>query len=399
VASAAGVYPYETSAGTRWRFAFRQSDGSLSNRRGFASPRAAATAKRRLEESIRRGEVKVARDTFAMWWATFLSDRRHYVSAGTLEDYETHGRKRLLPFFGELRLDGIDEPLVREWLGGLAARVEAGELSPKTVNNALTVLSVCLGEAQHRGVLVANPCARVRQLPVHDVEKDYLRLAEIGRYLDGCAAYYRPLAEFLIATGARISEALDVRWRDVEYDVRAVRIYRQRDRATSGSARTKGRRFRSVAVGPGLIQTLRKLRERSPAPLADDFVFLCPPARRGRYAGREALAPPHRKTVHDWHEAALTDAGLRDMPLHALRHTAAAAWLITGRPLVFVQRQLGHRSITTTERHYGHLEQSFLHAATEETEDAIRRAGTIGEWARGPRSAALPDVTLQRASE
>jgi hypothetical protein len=52
VASAAGVYPYETSAGTRWRFAFRQSDGSLSNRRGFASPRAAATAKRRLEESI-----------------------------------------------------------------------------------------------------------------------------------------------------------------------------------------------------------------------------------------------------------------------------------------------------------------------------------------------------------
>jgi len=54
VASVGGVYPYETSAGTRWRFAFRQSDGSMSNRRGFVSARAAATAKRRLEESIRR---------------------------------------------------------------------------------------------------------------------------------------------------------------------------------------------------------------------------------------------------------------------------------------------------------------------------------------------------------
>src|ERR1043165_6628617 len=78
--------------------------------------------------------------------------------------------------------------------------------------------------------------------------------------------------------------------------------------------------------------------------------------------------PPSRKTVHDWHEAALVDAGLRDMPLHALRHTAAAAWLATGHPLIFVQRQLGHRSITTTEEHYGHLERSFVRGAAAQTE-------------------------------
>ena len=87
-----GVYPYETSSGTRWRFAFRQSDGAMSSRRGFLSPRAAATTKRRLEESIRRGELRVARDSFATWWATFLADRRPYVSSGTLQDYETHGQ-------------------------------------------------------------------------------------------------------------------------------------------------------------------------------------------------------------------------------------------------------------------------------------------------------------------
>ena len=78
--------------------------------------------------------------------------------------------------------------------------------------------------------------------------------------------------------------------------------------------------------------------------------------------------------MHDWHEAALEDAGLRDMPLHSLRHTAAAAWLATGHPLIFVQRQLGHRSITTTEEHYGHLELSFVHEAVARTEDAIRPA-------------------------
>ena len=62
------------------------------------------------------------------------------------------------------------------------------------------------------------------------------------------------------------------------------------------------------------------------------------------------------------------------MPLHALRHTAAAAWLATGHPLIYVQRQLGRRSITTTEEHYGHLELSFVQEAVHRTEDAIAAA-------------------------
>ena len=117
--------------------------------------------------------------------------------------------------------------------------------------------------------------------------------------------------------------------------------YRQQGRRGDASQPTKGKRFRSVQIGPTLAGVLAKLREdRRAGP--DDWLFLCPPPRRGRYAGRTEPTPPNRRTVHDWHEAALVDAGHRDMPLHALRHTAAAAWLATGHPLIFVQRQLGH---------------------------------------------------------
>ena len=63
------------------------------------------------------------------------------------------------------------------------------------------------------------------------------------------------------------------------------------------------------------------------------------------------------------------------MPLHALRHTAAASWLTTGHSLIFVARQLGHRSITTTEQHYGHLELNLFNTALQATDDAISRAG------------------------
>jgi hypothetical protein len=55
-----GIHPYETAAGVRWRFNFRQSDRTLSTRRGFATRAAAAAAKRRLLEDIRRGDVKVS---------------------------------------------------------------------------------------------------------------------------------------------------------------------------------------------------------------------------------------------------------------------------------------------------------------------------------------------------
>lgn len=146
-------------------------------------------------------------------------------------------------------------------------------------------------------------------------------------------------------------------------------VFRQSDGTLSS-------RFRSVQIGPRLGETLQALRHERLAHDADDvgWSFLCPPPRRGRYAGRTKPIPPHRKTVHVWHEAALQDAAMRDMPLHSLRHSAAAAWLAVGHSLIFVQRQLGHRSITTTEEHYGHLGHlrgSYVKDAAARTEAAI----------------------------
>lgn len=59
-----GVYSYMTKDGVRWRFSFRQSDGTLSTRRGFTSRTAARRARRQLVESVQRGEVVVAREDF-----------------------------------------------------------------------------------------------------------------------------------------------------------------------------------------------------------------------------------------------------------------------------------------------------------------------------------------------
>ena len=381
-----GVYSYHAAGGVRWRFVYRRSDGTQTSRRGFTSERAARDARRRVIEQVDRGEVRHTRETFGGYWERWLARRKPYLEPGTWTGYEITGRKRLVPAFGTRSLGELAVDEIRDFMADLAEAVEAGELAAKTVNNALGTLVVSLNDAVQDGLIASNPAVRVQRLPLAHIERDYLRLDEIPRYLDACSNIYRPLAEVLVGSGLRISEALGLRLGDLELEDTGgmIVVYRSRKKDTIGS--TKSDRFRSVEVGPALSAALRdQLAHRGE--LADGdragaFLFVMPVRTTKRGNGRWGSAglakPLDRTTVsRDWHKQALEDSALRDMPLHALRHTAAAAWLAAGNSLMYVQRQLGHADISTTERYYGHLERHVLAAGAVATEEAIARAAKV----------------------
>jgi integrase len=111
--------------------------------------------------------------------------------------------------------------------------------------------------------------------------------------------------------------------------------------------RTKGRKRRTSTSGSELVAVLPDMLTVRRQRCTDDGGWLIPvsPPRLGRYALSTEPRPPHHKTVRDWHEQALVDAGLLDLPLHGLHHTAAALWPSTGRrSLEFV------RAAATTEQ-------------------------------------------------
>ncbi len=294
------------------------------------------------------------------------------------------GRKRLLPAFASIPLGRLGVEQVRVWMAEQAEAVGGEEIAPKTVNNTLGTLVVCLNAAVEDGLIASNPALRVERLPAAHIEREYLRLHEIPLYLESCSEVYRPLAELLIGTGLRISEALALCVGDLQLEAGGgmIVVYRSRKRGeTVGS--TKSDRFRSVEIGPELSRMLRDhLARRAEMDAGDQgkaHVFVMPTRVRkgeqGRWAGDGAGEPMDRTTVsRDWHKQTLEDAALRDMPLHALRHTAAAAWLAAGNSLMYVQRQLGHADIRTTERYYGHLERHVLAAGAAATEEAIAQA-------------------------
>jgi integrase len=379
-----GIYPYETASGTRWRCAVRRSDGSFTSKRGFTSEKAARDARRRLTEKQERGEVRHTKETFGQFFPRWLTRRKPYLEEGTWRAYERDGRLRLVPSLESVPLGRLDVEHVQELMDEWVEAMEAEELAPKTINNSLGTLVVCLNAAVKEKLMAANPAMGVPRLPPGHIEREYLRLHEIPIYLDSCSEVYRPLAEVLIGAGLRISEALALTVGDLEFEDSGgvIVVYRSRKRNSDGS--TKSDRFRSVEIGRGLSLVLRDhlaLRgEMAGGDQAKAHVFVMPVRNRkrdqGRWEGNGDGQPMDRTTVsRDWHKAALKDASLRDMPLHALRHTAAAAWLAGGNSLMYVQCQLGHSNISTTEQYYGHLERHVLAAGAIATEEAIARAG------------------------
>jgi integrase len=378
-----GVYSYATATGTRWRYVIRRSDGSMTSKRGFTSEKAARDARRRLVERLARGEVRHTAETFGAYWQRWLTGRRAYLEAGTWQAYERDGRLRLLPALAQVELGRLGLEHVREAMEQWIEAMEADDLAPKTVNNTVGTLVVCLNTALEDGLIASNPALRLKRLPPAHIEREYLRLNEIPIYLDSCSAIYRPLAELLIGSGLRISEALALGIGDLEMEETGgmIVVYRSRKQGSEGS--TKSDRFRAVEIGPGLAKVLRdhiaRRGEMTSADSRDALLFPMPvriaKSDLGRWDGRGDGEAMDRNTVsRDWHKDALQDAGLRDMPLHALRHTAAAAWLAAGNSLMYVQRQLGHADIRTTERYYGHLERHVLAAGAVATEEAIARA-------------------------
>ena len=309
--------------------------------------------------------TRPSRETFSEYADRWLAEHRPRVEPGTYSHYRGHLEKRLKPWFGQQRLGQISRVRVRAFV---AHHHEQGKLAPMTINHGVILLSTMLGHAVEDGLIPANPAGgRDRRsqltLPRPHAEMDYLRLGEIPAYLDACDATYRPLAELLVATGLRVGEALALQWGDVDWLSGSLVV--SRNLKPSGVGATKTRRTRRVEVGPRQLARLRDLRARQAE------------HRDGDDAGELLFPHPaggHTSAFRAWrqHKAACKRAGLRQtLRLHDLRHTAAAAQLASGLPMMYVQRQLGHANISTTIDRYGHLEESFLREAARQAEEAI----------------------------
>lgn len=248
-------------------------------------------------------------------------------------DHESFCRLRLLPAWGPRRLDEIRPADVVT----LQQRLTADGLAPPTINRYVALVrrifnlalrwEVISGRnpAQHADMLREQ--GRERFLTAGETHRLFLALdAEPSRTAATCIA-------LLALTGARRSEALNMRWEDVDIPRRLWQV----PRAKSG-------RRRHIPLSDAAVAVLLSL----PRPPGCPWVF----------PGADPVRP--LEGVRKCWDRVKARAGLAsDLRLHDLRHSFASTLVNHGRPIYEVAEILGHSQISTTRR-YSHFQNDRL---------------------------------------
>lgn len=305
--------------------------------------------------------------TFGAWFDEYVGQLTG-VSPRTRNDY--HGLHRR--YFSSL--DPLPLTLVtRTHITSLVNGMERAGRSPKTIKQAVHLISSCYALAVDEGHATANPCKRVRlpkQAPVDAVKPRFLTRGEVAALVAATPAHYKPLVAFLVGTGLRWSEATALQARHIDLANGTVRVEQAWKRVPGDGVR----------IGPP--KTPKSTRTVNAAVLAlaavapllrkpGDFVFTTTTGRPIRHANFFS---------HVW-KPACKAAGLDPAPrIHDTRHTHAS-WLISdGNSLEAVQDQLGHESILTTRSVYGHLQPALGVALGRSASAAL--AAALPEYAQ-----------------
>ena len=213
------------------------------------------------------------------------------------------------------------------------ARAYRKEVSPTRYNNTVSVLRHVLNVAVEAGVVYSNAAAAVKRAPVRakeislpSTDKFNALIAEMRAGHSRDSKNSADLAEGLAYTGCRISEAGEIEWRDMDFDVGevVVRI-------------TKNGEVRRVPLIPDARALFQRMRSERAAEPPDAKVFLV----------REC-----QKSL----DRACKNVGTDRITHHGLRHLFATRCIESDVDIPTVSRWLGHKDGgALAMKTYGHL--------------------------------------------
>jgi len=153
-------------------------------------------------------------------------------------------------------------------------------------------------------------------------------------------------ALLMMETGMRVGEVLALRWSDIIWPKRAVRIHATLVNLTStkdcfvqDSPKSKAS-VRTIPLSAAALKMLAKIRR-----FDDGLIFTAP--NRPSSIGYNAL----RKQI----QAVCKDANVHYWGAHAFRHTFATNAFYKGCDIKILSKLLGHASVTITYNTYIHL--------------------------------------------
>lgn len=192
-----------------------------------------------------------------------------------------------------------------------------------------------------------NPAVKIETPQIQKSLPDFLTLEEIEKLFSSISendAYQlrdKTIFELLYSCGLRISEAIELKFFDIDFDNKLIRVL------------GKGDKERLVPIGAEALRLLKLYLENSRSEIlstrASEYLFI---SKKGSMLNRKSVWRLLKGYVDQ------TEINKNITP-HTLRHSFATHLIERGADLRSVQELLGHMDISTTQV-YTHLARKKL---------------------------------------
>ena len=228
--------------------------------------------------------------------------------------------------------------------------------------------------ARENDVLIANPCKKSLKSDMGKPsdKKEALTIDVQKKFLEAVVGYsYENQYRFVLQTGLRTGELIGLKWSDIDFENRTMKIertmeYRYKvDEWRVGPSKSKSG-YRTIPLTDEVIRILENQRSKNKSlklvPMEwKDIVFLC---RKGT---------PVKNSTYDTGLFKYCDrVGIPRFSMHVLRYTFATRCIEGGMKPKTLQKILGHSNIGITMNLYVHITEDEKHREIDLVADALK---------------------------
>ena len=324
----------------KWLIQYRYTDWQgkrrKSTKRGFAT-------KREAEEWLRNFLITQKADfdmKFEDFWKMYYADMETRLREHTMRTKKYIVELKILPYFGNKRVNDITAADIRQWQNELIKKGYAPTYL-KSINNQLAAL---FNYAVRYYDLRDNPCRKAGSIGKSKAdEMDFWTKQEFKEFLPSMDSKPEARMAFLLLywTGMRIGELLALTYEDIDLEKRCITINKSYQRLNGKDMITPPKTPKSnrqISIPPFLAEELKEYCSMLYGITANERMF------------RFTKSFMEHEMVRG-----IKETGVRRIRLHDLRHSHASLLVEMGfQPLAIAER-LGHEKIETTLNTYSHL--------------------------------------------
>lgn len=341
----------------------------------------------KFREEVESGEyIKPEKMLFKAFVNEWLEKyAKNHLELRTIMAYESNLKIRILPTFGEMKLEDIKPIHIVNFLSKLENERgdrKSGGLSSSTIQMNYRILQNIFKRALEWKIIKNNPMSAVKNPKVtykEFIPYDETEVQKLLQALQSEPYHWRMMITLALTTGMRRGELIALEWKHIDWkastiDVSQTLVFalKSENKIVVKEPKTKKSK-RKVAIPPSVLDELREYythRAKERDKVGDgwkgcidifgvdhNFVF-----------SHADGSPFHHEGPYLWFRKFIQRNGLRYIRFHDLRHTSATLLINQGVHAKIISERLGHGNINTTMNIYGHALRSADQAAADKFE-------------------------------